>query len=94
MPYQGRPKQPSLGSNPSRFAGRQPPTPSSAEGFVLRRSAASPRSTISLPIFLSPERPTQVPSTMFSHPGFFCVVAEQDGEVVGSNWSVFKRSVA
>src|SRR5271154_6914096 len=24
-------------------------------------------------------------STMFSHPGFFCVVAEQDGKIIGSN---------
>ena len=24
-------------------------------------------------------------STMFSHPSFFCVVAEQDGKIIGSN---------
>lgn len=31
------------------------------------------------------EVPIGILSTMFSHPGFFCVVAEQDGKVVGSN---------
>ena len=30
--------------------------------------------------FPNPERPTGVLSMMFSHPGFFCVVAEQDGK--------------
>jgi len=35
--------------------------------------------------FPSPEIPTHVLSTMFSHPSFFCVVAEQDGKVIGSN---------
>ena len=33
----------------------------------------------------APEIATGILSTMFSHPGFFCVVAEQDGEIVGSN---------
>jgi GNAT superfamily N-acetyltransferase len=37
------------------------------------------------PDFPSPEFPTQVLSTIFSHPGFFCVIAEQDGKIVGSN---------
>ena len=35
--------------------------------------------------FPDPERPTHVLSMMFSHPSFFCVVAEQDGKIVGSN---------
>jgi predicted N-acetyltransferase YhbS len=35
--------------------------------------------------FPSPEIPTHVLSTMFSHPSFFCVVAEKDGKVIGSN---------
>jgi GNAT superfamily N-acetyltransferase len=35
--------------------------------------------------FPSPELPVGVLSTMFSHPGFFCVVAEQNGQIVGSN---------
>jgi predicted N-acetyltransferase YhbS len=35
--------------------------------------------------FPAPEIPVQVLSTMFSHPSFFCVVAERDGKVVGSN---------
>ena len=35
--------------------------------------------------FPSPEIPIHVLSTMFSHPAFFCVVAEQNGKVIGSN---------
>ena len=37
------------------------------------------------PDFPSPEIPIHILSTMFSHPGFFCVVAEQEGKVIGSN---------
>jgi GNAT superfamily N-acetyltransferase len=35
--------------------------------------------------FPAPEISAHVLSTMFSHPSFFCVVAERDGKVVGSN---------
>jgi L-amino acid N-acyltransferase YncA len=35
--------------------------------------------------FPDPKIPTEVLSMMFSHPEFFCVVAEQDGKVIGSN---------
>jgi len=37
------------------------------------------------PDFPSPEHPIRILSTMFSHPGFYCVVAEQGGKIVGSN---------
>jgi predicted N-acetyltransferase YhbS len=37
------------------------------------------------PDFPAPGVPIQVLSMMFSHPSFFCVVAEQDGKVIGSN---------
>jgi predicted N-acetyltransferase YhbS len=37
------------------------------------------------PDFPSPEVATQVLSSMFSHPLFFCVVAEQDKKIIGSN---------
>jgi GNAT superfamily N-acetyltransferase len=37
------------------------------------------------PDFPVPEIAIHVLSMMFSHPGFFCVVAEQDGRVIGSN---------
>jgi predicted N-acetyltransferase YhbS len=37
------------------------------------------------PDFPTPDRPTHVLSIMFSHPSFFCVVAQQDGKIVGSN---------
>lgn len=33
----------------------------------------------------SPEMAIGVLSVMFAHPGFFCVVAEQDGKLIGSN---------
>jgi GNAT superfamily N-acetyltransferase len=35
--------------------------------------------------FPNPQVPIGILSMMFSHPGFFCVVAEQDGKIVGSN---------
>jgi predicted N-acetyltransferase YhbS len=35
--------------------------------------------------FPAPEIPIHVLSTMFSHPSFFCVVAEQNGKIIGSN---------
>lgn len=35
--------------------------------------------------FPNPEVSVGILSTMVSHPGFFCVVAEQDGKVIGSN---------
>jgi hypothetical protein len=35
--------------------------------------------------FPAPERPIGVLSMMFSHPGFFCVVAEANGKLIGSN---------
>jgi predicted N-acetyltransferase YhbS len=37
------------------------------------------------PDFPSSEVATQVLSIMFSHPSFFCVVAEQDKKIIGSN---------
>jgi Acetyltransferase (GNAT) family len=35
--------------------------------------------------FPAPEVPIGILSTMFSHPGFFCVVAEHDQKIIGSN---------
>jgi GNAT superfamily N-acetyltransferase len=37
------------------------------------------------PDFPVPDIPIAILSMMFSHPSFFCVVAEQDGKVIGSN---------
>ena len=37
------------------------------------------------PDFPGPELAVRVLSMMFSHPGFFCVVAERDGKIIGSN---------
>jgi GNAT superfamily N-acetyltransferase len=37
------------------------------------------------PDFPAPEIPVQVLANMFSNPSFFCVVAEQDGRIIGSN---------
>jgi GNAT superfamily N-acetyltransferase len=44
--------------------------------------------------FPNPEVPIGILSMMFSHPGFFCVVAEQDGKVVGSNCSDERTAIA
>jgi len=37
------------------------------------------------PDFAAPEAPIGILRTMFSHPGFYCVVAESQGRIVGSN---------
>jgi len=37
------------------------------------------------PDFPAPEVSIAVLAAMFSHPGFYCVVAEQDGKIIGSN---------
>jgi GNAT superfamily N-acetyltransferase len=37
------------------------------------------------PDFPAPEIAIAVLSAMFAHPGFYCVVAEQDGKIIGSN---------
>lgn len=44
--------------------------------------------------FPSPEVPVGVFSTMFSNPGFYCVVAEAEGRVIGSNCLDERASVA
>ncbi len=46
------------------------------------------------PDFPSPEVAAHVLSTMFSSPSFFCVVAEQNGKIVGSNCLYEGTSVA
>jgi len=44
--------------------------------------------------FPGPEVSIGVLSAMFSHPGFFCVVAEQDGKIIGSNCMDERGSIA
>jgi len=44
--------------------------------------------------FPSPEVSIAILSAMFLHPGFFCVVAEQDGKVIGSNCMDERSSIA
>lgn len=46
------------------------------------------------PDFPSPEHATGALSMMFSNPSFFCVVAEQDGKVIGSNCLDERASIA
>ena len=46
------------------------------------------------PDFPSPEVAQGVLSSMFSHPGFFCVVAELDGNIVGSNCMDERSAIA
>jgi len=46
------------------------------------------------PDFPSPDVARYVISSMFSHPGFFCIVAEQSGKVIGSNCLDERDSIA
>jgi len=46
------------------------------------------------PDFPGPEIPIHVLSTVFSDPSFFCVVAEQDGNIIGSNCLDERTSIA
>jgi len=46
------------------------------------------------PDFPSPDAAKHVISMMFSHPGFYCVVAEQDGKIVGSNCMDERSAIA
>ncbi len=59
---------------------------SAACGQVCFDAFASLNQAHGFPLdFPGPEVTTGLLSTMFSHPGFFCVVAENDGRIVGSN---------
>lgn len=44
--------------------------------------------------FPAPEIATHILSTMFSHPSFFCVVAERDNKIIGSNCLDERTSIA
>src|SRR5579871_215283 len=44
--------------------------------------------------FPGPDVPTNILTQMFSHPGFYCVVAEAGGRIVGSNCLDERASIA
>ena len=72
-------------------------TPADAE--VCGRICFQAFSTVSdqhnFPIdFPDPEVSISILSMMFSHPGFFCVLAEYDGKVIGSNCLDERTSIA
>jgi GNAT superfamily N-acetyltransferase len=46
------------------------------------------------PDFPAPEIPVGLLKEMFSHPGFYCVVAEDEGKIVGSNCLDERNSIA
>jgi predicted N-acetyltransferase YhbS len=46
------------------------------------------------PDFPSPVVVTQILSSLFSHPSFFCVVAEQNGQIIGSNCLDERNTIA
>jgi predicted N-acetyltransferase YhbS len=46
------------------------------------------------PDFPSPDVAKQAISMMFTHPGFFCVIAEQDGKIIGSNCMDERSTIA
>jgi GNAT superfamily N-acetyltransferase len=72
-------------NNGLSFAGLFLLTRKHAEGPLSKHSVNWLRNMVSPPDFPSPEIAVGVLSTMFSHPGFFCVVAEQYGNLIGSN---------
>jgi predicted N-acetyltransferase YhbS len=66
----------------------RPATPedSSVCGKICYNAFSTLNGTHGFPCdFPGPEVATGVLSMMFSHPGFYCVVAESDGRIVGSN---------
>jgi GNAT superfamily N-acetyltransferase len=72
-------------------------TPADAEGCgkICFEAFASLSSRHNFPPdFPAPEVPRGVLSTMFSHPGFFCVVAEFNGRLIGSNCLDERTSIA
>ena len=54
-------------------------------GFVLPRSGRLPKGIIFRPDFPTAEAGIQLTQAFFASPDVFGVVAEKDGEVVGSN---------
>ena len=62
------------------------PEDSSVCGKICYEAFSTLNGTHGFPCdFPGPEAATGVLSMMFSHPGFYCVVAESDGRIVGSN---------
>jgi ribosomal protein S18 acetylase RimI-like enzyme len=60
-------------------------TPSTAAGFVTKHSAPSTVHGFP-PDFPSREIATRLVRMLLEHPGFYGVVAERDGRIVGSNF--------
>src|SRR5262249_58730573 len=46
------------------------------------------------PDFPGPDVAKQVMAMMFAHPGFYCVLAEQNGRIIGSNCLDERTSIA
>jgi hypothetical protein len=59
--------------------------PMCVAAFVTRLSPRSAASTIFPPDFPTPEAEVGLLGMLFSDPGFFSVIVECDGDVVGSN---------
>jgi predicted N-acetyltransferase YhbS len=75
----------------------RPATPADAEacGRICYEAFVALASKHNVPPdFPSSEVATQVLSGMFSHPSFFCVVAEQDEKIVGSNCMDERTAIA
>lgn len=71
------------------------PADASASGEICYAAFSAINQTHGFPCdFPGPEITTQILSMMFSHPGFYCVVAEIGGRVVGSNCLDERSSIA
>lgn len=74
---------------------RATPTDAEACGKICYEAFAALASRHGFPSdFPAPEIPVSVLSMMFSHPSSFCVVAEADGKIVGSNCLLESDAIA
>src|SRR5580704_14475732 len=85
QPCQLRPRQSHRAVHSLPFGAPRPKTHQCAGESALTPSIGSAPITAFHPTFPSPDVYVGILSMMFSHPGFYCVVAESDGCMVGSN---------
>jgi predicted N-acetyltransferase YhbS len=78
--------EPLISNNQALLVRRATPADAAVCGRICFEAFATLANKHGFPSdFPAPERSAHVLSMMFSHPSFFCVVAEEDGKVVGSN---------
>jgi GNAT superfamily N-acetyltransferase len=88
-------RQPAATENRSVIVRRASPDDAEACGKICFEAFQSLSSHHNFPCdFPAPEVSIAVLSAMFSHPSFFCVVAEQGGKLIGSNCLDERTSIA